>query len=85
MKIRLSQIFYVLSQPKLSIHFKILFSVMLFKEAIIILSFMYCFWENTPTYLKNPLLFFAYDYVNNLVVYFSESRPYACNLVINES
>lgn len=51
MKIRLSQIFYVLSQPKLSVHFKILFSVMLFKEAIIILSFMYCFGQNTPTYL----------------------------------
>ena len=24
---------------------------MFFKEAIVILSFMYCFWQNTPTYL----------------------------------
>ena len=50
MKIRLSQLFFVLSQPKLSVHVKILFSIMLFKEAIVILSFMHCFWRNTPTY-----------------------------------
>ena len=24
---------------------------MFFKEAIVILSFMYCFWQNTPTYV----------------------------------
>ena len=41
MKIRLSQLFFVLSQPKLSVHLKILFS-MFFKEAIVILSSMYC-------------------------------------------
>ena len=51
MKIRLSQLFFVISQPKLSVHFKILFSLMFFKEAIIILSSMYCFWRNTHTYL----------------------------------
>ena len=50
MKIRLSQLFFVLSQPKLSVQFKISFSLF-FKEAIIILSFMYCFGQNTPTYL----------------------------------
>ena len=50
MKTRLSQLFFVLSQPKLSAHFKILFSLMLFKEAILILYFMYCYWRNTPTY-----------------------------------
>ena len=55
MKIRLSQLFFVLSQPKLSVHFKILFSLMLFKEEIVILSFMYCFWRNTPTYLPTYL------------------------------
>ena len=51
MKIRLSQLFFVLSQPKLSVQFKISFSLMFFKEAIVILSFMYCFGQNTPTYL----------------------------------
>ena len=51
MKIRLSQFFSVLSQPKLYAHFKFLFSLMFFKETIIILYFMYCFWRNTPTYL----------------------------------
>ena len=45
MKIRLSQLFFVLSQPKLSVHLKILFSIMFFKEAIVILSSMYCFGE----------------------------------------
>ena len=50
MKIRLSWLFFVLSQPKLSVRFKILFSLF-FKEAIVILPFMYCFWWNTPTYL----------------------------------
>ena len=51
MKIRLSQLFFVLPQPKLYAHFKILFSLMFFTEAIVILYFMYCFWRNTPTYL----------------------------------
>ena len=50
MKIRLSQQFLVLSQPKLSVYFKILFPLIYFKEAIAILSFMYCFWQNAPTY-----------------------------------
>ena len=49
MKIRPSQLFFVLFQPKLSVHFEILFSLMFFKEAIVVLSFMYCFWRNTPT------------------------------------
>ena len=52
MKIRFSQLFFVLSLPKLSVHFKILFSLMFFKEVIVILSSMYCFWRNTPTYLQ---------------------------------
>ena len=47
----LSQLFFVLSQPKLYAHFKILFSLMFFKEEIVIFYFMYCFWRNTPTYL----------------------------------
>ena len=51
MKIRLLQLFFVLSQPKLYAHFKILFSLIFFKEGILILFFMYCFWRNTPTYL----------------------------------
>ena len=28
---------------------------MFFKEVIVILSFMYCFWRNTPTYLPTYL------------------------------
>ena len=52
MKIRLSQLIFALSQPKLYAHFKILFSLMFFKEAIVILFFMCCFWRNTPTYLS---------------------------------
>ena len=32
----------------------ILFSLMFFKEVIVILSYMYCFWRNTPTYLPPP-------------------------------
>ena len=56
MKIRLSQHFFVLSQPKLSVHLKILFSLMFFKEAIVILSFIYFFWRNTPTYLPTYLV-----------------------------
>ena len=51
MKIRFSQLFFVLSQLKISVNFKILFSLMIFKEEIVILSFMYCFSRNTPTYL----------------------------------
>ena len=49
MEIRLPHLFFVLSQPKLSVHFKILFSLML------ILSSMYCFWQNTTTYLPTYL------------------------------
>ena len=55
MKIRLSQLFFVLSQPKLYVHFKILFSLIFFKQGIAILFFMYCFWRNTPTYLPSLL------------------------------
>ena len=54
MEIRLSQLFFGLSQLKLSVHFKILFSLMFFKVATVILSFMYCFWRNNPTYLHLP-------------------------------
>ena len=43
MKIGLSQLFFVLSQPKRSVHFKILFSLMFFKDAVVILSSVYCF------------------------------------------
>ena len=49
MKIRLSQLFFVLSQPKLSVHFKILFSLMFLKEVIVIFL-MHCFWRNTPAF-----------------------------------
>ena len=50
MEIRLPQLFFVLSQPKLYAHFKILFSLMFFKEAIVILFFMYVFGEiHLPT------------------------------------
>ena len=55
MKIWLSQLFFMLSQPKLYAHFKILFSLIFFKEGIVILYFMYCFWRNTPTYLPTYL------------------------------
>ena len=55
MKISFSQPFVVLSQPKLYAHFKTLFSLMLFEEAIVILYFMYCFWRNTSTYLPTQL------------------------------
>ena len=55
MKIRLSQLFFVLSQPKLSVHFKILFSLKFSKEEIVILPSMYCFWLNTPTYLPTDI------------------------------
>ena len=51
MKTRLSQLVFVLSQPKVSVHFEILYSVMFFKEAIAMLSSLYCFWRNTTTYL----------------------------------
>ena len=46
MKIRFSQVFF-------SVHFKILFSLMFFKTATVILSSMYGFWRNTPTYLPS--------------------------------
>ena len=59
MKIRISQLVFVLSQSKLSVHFKVLFSPMFFKETIVILSFMYCFWQNTPTYLPPNLTNFG--------------------------
>ena len=45
MKIRLSQLFFVLSYPKLSVDFKVLFTLIFFEEAIVILSFMYFFGE----------------------------------------
>ena len=60
MKIRPSQLFFVLFQPKLSVHFEILFSLMFFKEAIVVLSFMYCFWRNTPTYLRNNQIIYCH-------------------------
>ena len=60
MKIMSSQLFFVLSQPKLYAHFEILFSLF-FKETIVILYFVYCYWQNTPaylpTYLKESILF----------------------------
>ena len=59
MKIRLSQLFFVLFQSKHSVHFKILFSLF-FKEAIVVLSFMYCFWRNTPTYLRNNQIIYCH-------------------------
>ena len=45
MKVRLSQLFFVLSQLKLSVHFKVLFTLIFFKEAIVILSFIVIFGE----------------------------------------
>ena len=52
MKTRLSQLVFVLSQPKVSVHFEILYSVMFFKEAIAMLSFCIVFGEiQLPTYL----------------------------------
>ena len=59
MKIRFSQVFFLLSQPKLSVHFKILFPLMFFKKAIVILCSMYFFGRNTPTYL--PKFFFLLE------------------------
>ena len=36
---------------------------MFFKEEIVILSFMYCFWRNTPTYLPTYLpTYWSYDF-----------------------
>ena len=56
MKRRLSQLFFVLSQPKLSVNLIILFSLMFFfNEIIVILYYMHCFWRNTPTYLPTYL------------------------------
>ena len=55
---RFSQLFFVLSQLKLSVNFKILFSLMVFKEAVVILSFMYYFlakYTYLPTYLPTYL------------------------------
>ena len=54
-KTRFSQLFFVLYHPKLSVYFKILF-ILFFKEAIVILSFMYCYLWNTPTYLPPACL-----------------------------
>ena len=59
----------MLSQPKLSVHFKILFSLRFFNEAIVILSYVYCFWQNTPTYLPT-IKFFPFS-ENWLVFVFS--------------
>ena len=67
MKIRLSQFFFVLSQPKLYAHFKILSSLMFFKEAIVILYFMYYFWRNTPTYQDTDLFYVSSTYVTGFV------------------
>ena len=54
MKTRLLQLFFVLSQPKLYAHFKILFSLILFKEGIGILFLCIVFGEiHLPTYLHN--------------------------------
>ena len=58
MKIRLSQLFFVLSQPKLSVNFNnfIFTNDFFFNEIIVILYYMYCFWRNTPTYLPRNLI-----------------------------
>ena len=58
MKIRLSQLFFVLSQPKLSVNFNnfIFTNDFFFNEIIVILYYMYCFWRNTPTYLPTTLI-----------------------------
>ena len=58
MKIRLSQLFFVLSQPKLSVNFNnfIFTNDFFFNEIIVILYYMYCFWRNTPTYLPTNLI-----------------------------
>ena len=58
MKIRLSQLFFVLSQPKLSVYFNnfIFTNDFFFNEIIVILYYMYCFWRNTPTYLPTNLI-----------------------------
>ena len=55
MKVRLSQLFFVLSRPKLSVHFNNFIFTNVFEEVIVILSYMYCFWPNTPTYLPTYL------------------------------
>ena len=51
MEISLSQLFFVLPQPKLSVNFNKFIFTNVFKEVMVILSYMYCFWRNTPTYL----------------------------------
>ena len=74
MKIRLSQLLFVLSQPKLSI---VLLSLMLFKEVILILSYMYCFWRNTPTYLPTYLptfLIYKFECSNCNITYYDETE-----------
>ena len=58
MRIRRSQLFFVLSQPKLKVHFKILFLLVFIKAAIEILFFMYCFRRNVTTYLGSSSLKF---------------------------
>ena len=56
MKIRPSQVSFVLSQPKLYAYFKILFWLTILEEVVMTLSFMYCFWRNTLTYLPTYLV-----------------------------
>ena len=57
MKRRLSQLFFVLSQPKLSVNFNnFIFTNVFFNEIIVILYYMHCFWRNTPTYLPTNLI-----------------------------
>ena len=51
MKIRLSQLFLCYPSQNFQFILIILFSLMFFKEVIVILSYMYCFWRNTATYL----------------------------------
>ena len=55
MKIRLSQLFLCYPSQNFQFILIILFSLMFFKEVIVILSYMYCFWRNTPTYLPTYL------------------------------
>ena len=64
MKTWFPQLFFALPQPKLSAHVKISFPLMFFQEAIVILSFIYFFWWNTPTqptYLHLVIFFVPLD------------------------
>ena len=78
MKIRLSQLFFVLSQPKLSVPFKKFFSLTFFKEAIVILSSMYRFGEiHLPTYLPTYHYYYYYYY------YYFQTRYFWFHLKIS--